>query len=79
MSSDNSAVVYRVTSRADLAEFRDRYIIVNQIIKATGLSQRQVRYMIRANGVPPAITTAEGGCAFYESRLIELSIKAARR
>lgn len=79
VSSDNGAVVYRVTSRAELVEFRERYVTVNQLIKATGLSQRQVRYMIRANGVPQAITTAEGGCAFYERRLIELSIKAARR
>lgn len=52
--SDNGAVVYRVTSRAELAEFRERYVTVNQLIKATGLSQRQVRSLLRGNAVPPA-------------------------
>ncbi|TZG34287.1 TniQ family protein [Agrobacterium sp. B1(2019)] len=77
VSSDNGAVVYRVTSRAELVEFRKRYVTVNQLIKATGLSQRQVRYMIRTNGVPPAISTAKGGCAFYDRAQIELLIDAA--
>lgn len=64
--SDNGAVVYRVTSRAELAEFRERYVTVNQLIKATGLSQRQVRSLLRGNAVPLTISTAEGGCAFYD-------------
>lgn len=77
VSSDNGAVVYRVTSRAELAEFRERYVTVNQLIKATGLSQRQVRSLLRGNAVPPAISTAEGGCAFYDRARIEPLIDAA--
>lgn len=69
--SDNGAVVYRVTSRANLFEFRERYLTVNQLMKESGLSQRQVRSLIRTNGVKPAIPTADGDCAFYERMKIE--------
>lgn len=71
VSSDNRAVVYRVTSRAELVEFRERYVTVNQLMKESGLSQRQVRSLIRTNGVKPAIPTADGDCAFYERMKIE--------
>ncbi|EHH05391.1 hypothetical protein ATCR1_14711 [Agrobacterium tumefaciens CCNWGS0286] len=79
VSSDNGAVVYRVMSRTELVEFRERYVTVNQLIKASGLSQRQVRSVIRGNALQPAIPTKNGACAFFERCLFEQAIEAARR
>ncbi|MCP2137471.1 hypothetical protein J2S28_004574 [Rhizobium sp. SLBN-94] len=79
VSSDNGAVVYRVMSRTELVEFRERYVTVNQLIKACGLSQRQVRSVIRGNALQPAIPTKNGACAFFERCLFEQAIEAARR
>ncbi|MDS7595390.1 TniQ family protein [Agrobacterium tumefaciens] len=69
--SESGSIVYRVMTRHELTKFRERYVTVNQLMKANGLTQPQVRGVIRENRLQPAIPTAGGVCAFYERESIE--------